>query len=173
MIIFVYVNCLCVKIIPLVLRLIRFFVAYYTTLWFFWSLLISLERAQDFNYCKLQRMFSRNIGEMFRFWWGIDGHYGQVVVYLHSWGGITFPETPMNSQQFLCEQLQLEPNLVIMVTGPLTNLHACHHLIKPTHRIFMMGGAIEVPGNVPIDYQAEFNFATNPNAVRDVSWQFF
>jgi len=101
-------------------------------------------------------------------YYGIDGHYGQVVVYLHSWGGIEFPETPMNSQEFLCAQLLLEPNLVIMVTGPLTNLHACHHFIKPTHRIFMMGGAIEVPGNVPADYQAEFNFATDPNAVRDV-----
>jgi len=101
--------------------------------------------------------------------YGIDGHYGQVERYLQTYGGMTFPDTnTMNSQQYLCQQLIEEPNLVILVTGPLTNLNVCHHLIKPTHRIFMMGGAIDVPGNVPAAYRAEFNFATDPDAVRNV-----
>jgi len=101
--------------------------------------------------------------------YGIDGHYGQVERYLQTYGGMTFPDTNiMNSQQYLCQQLIEEPYLVILVTGPLTNLNVCHHLIKPTHRIFMMGGAIDVPGNVPAAYRAEFNFATDPDAVRNV-----
>ena len=33
----------------------------------------------------------------------------------------------------------------------------------------MMGGAVDIPGNVPDAYEAEFNFATNPSAVRDVT----
>ncbi len=71
--------------------------------------------------------------------------------------------------QFLAETLQAKPGAVTVIAlGPLTNLarlHRRHRSVLPlAKRVFVMGGAVETPGN--ITPHAEFNFYSDPTAAR-------
>jgi xanthine dehydrogenase/oxidase len=84
--------------------------------------------------------------------------------------GIKLPNNPSkplpSALTFLREQLEsAEEKLTILAIGPLTNLgtllHESGDLATRIERIFIMGGAIDVPGNVNAADQ------TNPNVVAE------
>ncbi len=76
----------------------------------------------------------------------------------------------------LTQTLQDSPTHVdILATGPCTNIASVLHnqpeLKKKIHRIFIMGGAFSVKGNVEEtghDGSAEWNIYNNPQAFKDV-----
>ena len=82
--------------------------------------------------------------------------------------------TPVDASavEFLTEQLQQHPDQITLVAlGPLTNLArllrrspAALHKVR---RLVVMGGAVDVPGNVTP--HAEFNFYSDPLAAHEVA----
>ena len=76
-----------------------------------------------------------------------------------------------DSVRFLIESLRERPGQVTLVaTGPLTNLALAEKqapgVLEMARRVLVMGGALEVPGNVTPT--AEYNFYADPHAAQQV-----
>lgn len=79
----------------------------------------------------------------------------------------------VDAEQLLAETLQEATSPVTVVAvGPLTNLGVVleNHpeLADQVARVVIMGGAVEVPGNVDVAPAAEWNFFIDPEAARRV-----
>lgn len=90
--------------------------------------------------------------------------------------GVVLPspnQTPqeISAEEFILERVSSYPKkIVIVATGPLTNIAQVFkkkpEVKKKIKKLIIMGGAIEVPGNItPF---AEFNFFNDPRAARIV-----
>ncbi len=100
---------------------------------------------------------------------------------LHIWGEIKAsaqcPQQPFpDALTVLKEALQnSDESVTILATGPLTNIaelvHAAPELVKKIRRIYVMGGAFSVQGNVEEsghDGSAEWNIYNEPLALQHV-----
>ena len=96
--------------------------------------------------------------------------------HVHTAEGLTHPLPPPNTRtshadavQYLAQTLRTRPGEVTVIAlGPLTNLARLHRkypsALRLAKRLFVMGGAVGVPGNVTP--HAEFNFYSDPTAAR-------
>jgi pyrimidine-specific ribonucleoside hydrolase len=92
--------------------------------------------------------------------------------------GVALPEStgtdPGMSAPQLIEQLaeMYSGELSVLALGPLTNLadalQSDHDLASKLHAVYVMGGAVEVPGNVAAAPAAEWNIYADPHAASAV-----
>lgn len=83
---------------------------------------------------------------------------------------VDLPDTPLDSVDLIIETIENNPWLVILATGPLTNLAAAERkkpgILTQCQYIIAMGGASKVGGNVtPV---AEFNIWHDPISANEV-----
>lgn len=105
----------------------------------------------------------------------IRGRYAYSLD-VHSPEGLTYPlpapATPIHdlgAVDFLADALRSNPGAVTVIAlGPLTNLARLQRnspkVLNLAKHVFVMGGAVDTPGNVTPD--AEFNFYSDPTAAR-------
>ena len=79
----------------------------------------------------------------------------------------------MNAVELLTSTIEAAPKKATLLTeGPLTNLaealHANPGLVNKVEMIYIMGGALEVPGNVEEQPSAEWNIYVDPFAANQV-----
>eukprot|EP01084_Bolivina_argentea_P320636 556359_1 len=100
------------------------------------------------------------------FWFGKDGHYGNI----NKIATETYSIHQETADEFLIRKLNEERDLTIIAIAPLTNLFICEQqyqgILQNAKEIIIMGGAINVKGNV--DDRTEYNFWCNPEAVQTV-----
>lgn len=101
------------------------------------------------------------------YFYGEDGHYMYMKDNM-DYKNIEPSET--SSTDFLLKSLNNVDNVTIIAIGPLTNLSNCElrcpGILNKAKQILIMGGAINVPGN--ITSESEYNFYIDPKSIKRV-----
>src|SRR5262249_54617246 len=99
---------------------------------------------------------------------GFHGHDGMGD--LAGWPDVTVPVRPGGVDVLVDAARRHGPRLTVIALGPLTNvalaLRAKEDVLRTVGRLVIMGGAVDVPGNVTP--AAEFNAHVDPDALREV-----
>ena len=98
------------------------------------------------------------------YFYGEDGHYDIIK---NNTDYNLYNYDKISSVQFMLNKLNNCNNITIIAIGPLTNLSECERIqpgiLSKAKQILIMGGAVNVPGN--ITKKAEYNFYIDPNAI--------
>jgi purine nucleosidase len=108
--------------------------------------------------------------------WRLDSYKVDALPVLNQTGRIVAPLSDLAGHEYLATSLMAQPTPVnLLMVGPLTNLAWAldHHpgVATKIDRLYWMGGALEVPGNVNQDGHdgtAEWNAFWDPPAVARV-----